>query len=80
MCKVTDIKSKAVIQFFRVECNHGSKYFADKYKACAYFEYMTACGYEAEYWDVRHRYDENGALVGGEQYLLKAETSDQIFV
>ena len=79
MCKVAEIKSKAVVQVFRVECNHGNKYFADKYKASAYFDYMTTCGYEAEYWEVQYHYDESGMLVKAEQFLIKADTDDELF-
>ena len=45
-------------------------------KASAYFDYMTACGFDTELWLVRHFYDEHGTLVKGEQILLEREIAD----
>ena len=58
--------------------NRGSKYFSDEEKASAYFDYMTACGFEAELWLVRRYYDEQGTLVKGEQVLWESESDDGI--
>ena len=63
-------------QIYRVECNRGSKYFKNDDKASAYFDYMTACGFDTELWLVRHFYDEHGTLVKGEQILLEREIAD----
>lgn len=78
MCKMKGAQRNAVVQFYRVECNRGSKYFADEDKASAYFDYKTACGFDAELWLVRRYYDEQGTLVKGEQVLLESESDDGI--
>lgn len=78
MCKMKGAQRNAVVQLYRVECNHGSKYFADEDKASAYFDYKIACGFEADLWLVRRYYDEQGTLVKGEQVLLESESDDSI--
>ena len=80
MCKMKGAQRNAVVQVYRVECNRGSKYFSDEEKASAYFDYMTACGFEAELWLVRRYYDEQGTLVKGEQDIRcakRASTGNQ---
>ena len=69
----------AVVQYYRVECNHGNKYFTDEDMAIAYFDYMDACGYDVELWLVRKFYDRCGKLIKAEQQLMEAET-DESFV
>lgn len=76
MKKTKDVHSLIVVQKFRVECNRGSKYFTDEDKASAYLDYMTACGFDAQLWLVRHFYDESGTLVKADQQLLESETAD----
>ena len=78
MCKMKGAQRNAVVQVYRVECNRGSKYFSDEEKASAYFDYMTACGFEAELWLVRRYYDEQGTLVKGEQVLWESDSDDGI--
>lgn len=76
MSKIKAGQKRAIVQVYRVECNHGCKYFTDEDQATAYFDYMTACGYDAELWAVRHYYDEHGTLVRGEQLLLESEEDE----
>lgn len=76
MKKTKDVQSLIVVQKFRVECNRGSKYFTNDNKASAYLDYMTASGFDAQLWLVRHFYDENGTLVKGDQQLLESEAAD----
>ncbi len=78
MCKMKGAQRNAVVQFYRVECNRGSKYFADEDKVSAYCDYKTACGFNAELWLVRRYYDEQGTLVKGEQVLLGSEPDESI--
>ncbi len=77
--KVKGNHDGAVVVIYRVECNHGNKFFADDDKASAYFDYMTACGFDAELWLVRYIYDERGELVRGDQMLLES-AKDQNFI
>ena len=60
-----------VKQGYRVECNCGSKYFANEDKANAYYDYVSTCEYGAELWAVGYFFDEDDELVGGEQKLLR---------
>ena len=76
MGKEKESKGYIGVQKYRVECNRGSKYFKNDDKASAYFDYMTACGFDTELWLVRHFYDEHGTLVKGEQLLLEREIAD----
>ena len=76
MGKEKESKGYIGVQKYRVECNRGSKYFKNDDKASAYFDYMTACGFDTELWLVRHFYDEHGTLVEGEQILLEREIAD----
>ncbi|MCL2228890.1 MAG: hypothetical protein FWC00_03615 [Firmicutes bacterium] len=39
-----------VTRTYRVECNHGSKYFCDIQKAFIYFQYKKAQGHAVEAW------------------------------
>ena len=59
MGKEKESKGYIGVQKYRVECNRGSKYFKNDDKASAYFDYMTACGFDTELWLVRHFYDEH---------------------
>ncbi len=76
MGKEKESKGYIGVQKYRVECNRGSKYFKNDDKASAYFDYMTACGFDTELWLVRHFYDEHGTPVKGEQILLEREIAD----
>ena len=76
MGKEKESKGYIGVQKYRVECNRGSKYFKNDDKASAYFDHMTACGFDTELWLVRHFYDEHGTLVKGEQILLEREIAD----
>ena len=76
MGKEKESKGYNGVKKYRVECNRGSKYFKNDDKASAYFDYMTACGFDTELWLVRHFYDEHGTLVKGEQILLEREIAD----
>lgn len=76
MGKKKESQGYIAVQKYRVECNRGSKYFTNDDKASAYLDYMTACGFDAQLWLVRHFYDENGTLVKGEQLLLEFETAN----
>ena len=76
MGKEKESKGYIGVQKYRVECNRGSKYFKNDDNASAYFDYMTACGFDTELWLVRHFYDEHGTLVKGEQILLEREIAD----
>ena len=71
MKRIMKCRAEIMKQGFRVECNCGSKYFATEEKACAYFEYMSACGYAVQLWKVRYCYDGDETLVKGEQRLLR---------
>ncbi len=69
-------KADAVNVSYRVECNCGSKYFTDEAAAEAYFEYMSARGFEAELWVAGLLSDINGTVIKGEQRLLALNTVD----
>lgn len=69
-------QSYLVVQKYRVECNHGSKYFMNDDQACGYIDYMEACGFEAELWLVRSYYDECGNKVKSNQVWLDLEAVD----
>lgn len=76
MGKKKESQGYAVVQKYRVECNRGSKYFTNDDKASAYLDYMTASGFNAELWLIRHFYDKNGTLVKGDQILLESEAAN----
>ncbi len=78
MFKIKVEMSNAVLKTYRVECNHGSKYFSDCDKASAYYEYLQAQKLDAELWVVMLYYDAEGELVKGVQKLLSAESGDGI--
>ncbi len=74
MSNVEGGSGRAVVQYYRVECNHGNKFFSDEEQATAYFDYKSACGFDVELWMVLRFYDGQGKLIKGEQRLLEAET------
>lgn len=76
MKKAKESQGCIAVQKYRVECNHGSKYFKNDDKASAYFDYMTACNFATELWLVRHFYDKHGTLLKADQVLLERETAD----
>lgn len=76
MCKLIDNRSSAIVQSIRVECNNGSKNFADEGKAMAYFDYMTALGHSVEMWLVLLYYDADGHLIKGLQKLVEVQSSE----
>ena len=69
---------ESVNRSYRVECNCGSKYFADESAAITYFDYMSARGFEAELWIVGLFCDIYGAVIKGSQRLLAIKTPDGI--
>lgn len=63
---------KAYRQVYRVECNHGSKYFSSLTKANRYFNAMLSRGYDVELWESTFRIGVmDGFPVSAKQLLLK---------
>lgn len=78
MFRISDVMANSVLQSYRVECNHGSKYFTDYDKAFAYYEYLQAQKFDAEMWMILLYYDGSGELVKGIQKLVIAESDEGI--
>ncbi len=63
---------KACRQVYRVECNHGSKYFCSLIKANNYFNAMVSRGYDVELWESTFRVNMPESFpVSAKQVLLK---------
>ena len=57
---------------YRVECNHGSKYFSSLTKANKHFDTMVSRGYDTELWESTYRINVlAGFPVSAKQVLLK---------
>lgn len=68
--------ANSMARSYRVECNHGSKYFVDEDRAKAYHEYLCAQNLDAEFWLVWLYYDASGELVKGVQTLMSVERDE----
>ena len=73
MKHVQEEKSYIAVDKYRVECNHGNKFFLDEDTACCYIDYMEARGFDAELWLVRTYYDQQGNKVKCVQFLMELE-------
>lgn len=66
---------KACRKVYRVECNHGSKYFGSLTKANKHFDTMVARGYDVELWESTFRVTvPSGFPVSAKQVLLKCSS------
>lgn len=76
MKQVQEEKNYIAVEKYRVECNHGNKFFLDEETASCYIDYMEARGFDAELWLVRHYYDQNGNKVKSIQFLVDLDMFD----
>ncbi len=61
---------KSYEEFYRVECNFGSKYFKTLDRAVTYFERKVNKGFDAELWLVKYIYCPRNKIYSASQKLL----------
>lgn len=62
-------------KYYRIECNYGSRYFAEIDKASAYFRRKQSKGLDAQMWEVLLCVTENNQLYFAKQRLFIATLS-----
>lgn len=62
-------------KYYRIECNYGSRYFAELDKAAAYFRRKQSKGLNVELWEVILCSTTNGEICFVRQKLLIATPS-----